>query len=93
MTFGTDQNDLELLPDEPWLVLRGQDALAPHAVAGYAALLRAAAAGLAAAHEPTENWRTEDPVGDLREIAEEAERIAARMIAWQATTGNAALLD
>lgn len=65
-----------LTPDEPFFFLRGQDALAPYAVAGYAALLRAAAAGL----------RTCDPHAgrDLAEQADECDRIAASMLAWQA---------
>ncbi len=68
--------------EEPFFLLRGQDALAPFAVQTYAALLRSAAAGSESTihHLPT--------TAGLREQAADAERIAARMIAWQAEHGH-----
>lgn len=70
-----------LHPDEPFFFLRGQDVLAPFALQGYAALLRAAAAGdQDVAHRVQGAGRF--PI--LREQAEEVERIAAQMVAWQA---------
>lgn len=70
-----------LHPDEPWFTLRGQDLLAPHALATYAALLRATAHGV-----------VEGSGGDLRQVSRErllaqasqVDDIAAWMIAFQA---------
>lgn len=71
-----------LHPEEPFFFLRGQDILAPFALQGYAALLRAAAAG---AHGlgPLPGELTARSA-HLIQQAEEVEHRAAQMVAWQA---------
>jgi hypothetical protein len=67
-----------LHPDEPFFTLRGQDIVAPYAVQAYAALVRSAAAGANLTSGP-------ESAAWLRAHADEADRIAAEMIGWQAT--------
>lgn len=67
----------ELHVGEPWFIFRAQDALAPHALTNYAALLRAAAAGVEAGAEGRMLTVR------LREQAVQVEQHAAQMVAWQ----------
>ena len=81
----------DLRPGEPFFFLRAQDVLAPFAVMQYAALRRAAAAGVR--RHPGGFVNSEGislilPENGLREQADHAEQIAARMLAWQATNGH-----
>jgi hypothetical protein len=86
MKYGDLRDGAPLAPDEPYFVLRGQDVLAPHAVQVYAALLRAAAAGAQELDDRDHGVPVMERqlCHDLREQAEDAERIAAQMVVWQA---------
>lgn len=81
-----DLDDVELHVGEPAFVLRAQDALAPYALQSYASLLRAAAAGEDDSFEPTapEPGEGSAKATALRTQANEVDRRAAQMLAWQA---------
>ena len=75
----------DLKPGEPFFLLRAQDVLAPQAVAVYAQLLRAAAAGARHADGGlVDGFRLERELGKQ---AEEVERACAEMLAWQSAHG------
>ncbi len=81
--LGGKYEDLpELHVGEPFFILRAQDALAPHTLTNYAALLRAAAAGASANGDPEHAQRS--IALELREQAADVEQRAALMLAWQA---------
>jgi hypothetical protein len=78
----------DLKPGEPFFLLRAQDVLAPQAVAVYAQLLRAAAAG--ARGDRQNSVLDGNPLSLARELAtqaEEVERACAEMLAWQSKAG------
>lgn len=69
--------------DEPYFVLRGQDLLTPYAIMGYAALLRATAAGMTRSSHRSFG-RVDTSALTLRAQAKEVEEFAAATLAWQA---------